>query len=98
MTPPDAELAELLEDYADRWLDLDEPARMIALGLALRVVVRLERRSAVTVLEEVDDDGTTIVRARPAQVGLDWRFIVGAIVTLVSTGLVPYLIATGGHP
>jgi hypothetical protein len=87
------DLAELLEDYAERWLELTDAERMVALGLVVRIAVRLERRSGALVLEEDDEDGATIVRARPAQVGLDWRFVVGAIVTLVTSGLVPILIA-----
>lgn len=89
-------LTDLLEDYAERWLDLDEAERIAALGLALRVVVRLERRSAVAVLEEVDKDGRTVIRARPARIGLDWRFVVGAMLTLITSGLVPILVAAHG--
>jgi hypothetical protein len=87
------DVAELLEDYAERWLELSDAERMAALGLSLRVVVRLDRRSAVTVLEEVDEDGRTTVRARPAQIGLDPVFIVGAVLTLITAGIVPIAVA-----
>lgn len=89
----DDDLAELLEDYAERWLELSDADRMAALGLVLRAVVRLDRRSAVTVLEEVDEDGLTIIRARPAKIGLDPAFVVGAVLTLVTAGIVPIVVA-----
>lgn len=87
------ELADLLEDYAERWPDLSEADRWAALGLVVRVVVRLDRRASVLVLEETGKDGSTVIRARPAQVGLDWRFAIGAVLTLVTTGIVPILVA-----
>lgn len=61
-------------------------------GLADRIE-RIERRCGALVIEEDDENGSTIIRARPAQVGLDWRFVVGAALTLVTSGVVPILVA-----
>lgn len=79
------ELADVLEDYAERWSDLTPEERIAALGLAVRIVVRLERRSAVMVLEEDGEDGQTVIRARPAKVGLDLKFLIGLVIALVTT-------------
>lgn len=84
------ELSELLEDYTDRWLELTDAERVAALGLALRMVVRLDRRQACLVVETEEDDGT--VTARPVS-RVDWRFAVGALLTLVTSGVVPILLA-----
>lgn len=58
-----------------------------------RRIGRVDARCGALVLEEDGPDGDTVITARPAQVGLDWRFIVGAILTLVTTGVVPILVA-----
>lgn len=87
--PPD-ELTEVLEDYVERWPALSNEERMAAMALALRMVIRVDRRCGALVIE--DKDGQT--KARPARIGFDWKFVITAVLTLVTTGVVPYLIAT----
>lgn len=56
-------------------------------------VGRIDRRCGALVLEEDGPDGEPIVTARPARLGLDAKFILGLLVTLIVSGIVPILVA-----
>lgn len=77
---------QIREDLtADRRRD-DERLGRIEASIAdlRRETERIDRRCGALVFEEEGDDGETVVRARPARVGLDWKMILGLAVTLVT--------------
>lgn len=47
-------------------------------------VAEVDARCGALVLEEQDEGGKTVIRARPARVGLDVKTIVGLVVTLLT--------------
>lgn len=63
-------------------------------------VAEVDERCGALVVTEQGPDGQQIVTARPAQLGLDAKTIIGAIVTLVTAGATPVIIAilSGGTP
>jgi hypothetical protein len=63
------------------------------LHAAVTLVERVDKRCGALVVEEEEEDGETVIRARPARLGLDYKFVIGAILTLISAGVVPIAVA-----
>jgi hypothetical protein len=56
-------------------------------------VGRIDRRCGALVIEEDGPDGKPVITARPARLGLDAKFVIGLLVTLITAGVVPILVA-----
>lgn len=56
-------------------------------------VGRIDRRCGALVMEEDGPDGEPVITARPARLGLDAKFVIGLLVTLITAGVVPILAA-----
>lgn len=57
---------------------------------------RVDERCGALVIEE-DVDGQRVVRQRPAALGLDPKFVVGALLTLLSAVATPIIVALLVH-
>lgn len=84
-----ADLRRALDDARratdeDRRLEADRFHRLHSRMDELATTVgEVDRRCGALVLEEEQEDGTTVVRARPARIGLDVKTVAGLVVTLV---------------
>lgn len=98
---PDPALVELLQESADRAVAAVESIRQELLADRKRTDERLahvDRELEVLRRCLTDGDGDT-ARAKPARLGLDARFVVTSIVTLLTAGAIPTVLVyvlTGG--